>query len=192
MTRNRITGGGVRQTASGRWQARFIAPDGNRRSAGTFLTKDQALAAVRGRAADVDKGTWKEPLRAPLFGEYASKVIELNPVKESTKRNHRSHLRNLLKELCVYGLTLGLMTGAPSTAGQRSGGTSRRRRRHAGTCAARSGSATGRPRQRPRRDPARGSNIAFDRLSRERGSPRRPSPAGRPGGPRRRPRRASD
>jgi hypothetical protein len=64
MTRYRITGGGVRQTPSGRWQARFIAPDGTRRSAGTFLTDDQALAAVRDRAADVDKCNWKAPVRA--------------------------------------------------------------------------------------------------------------------------------
>src|SRR6185437_10038014 len=55
--------GSVRQLKSGRWQARFVGPDGQRRAApgGTFATKQEADAWIASQIVDVNQGSWRAP-----------------------------------------------------------------------------------------------------------------------------------
>jgi integrase len=54
--------GSVRQLKSGRWQARYRAPDGRRLAAETtFTTKRAAAAWLADRQSDIERGRWVSP-----------------------------------------------------------------------------------------------------------------------------------
>lgn len=66
-----------RQLRSGRWQARYTTPEGERRSLGTFRSKSEAYQAVIPVAADIGRGTWHDPRKGQRrFSEYATEVHE--------------------------------------------------------------------------------------------------------------------
>src|SRR6266487_6849187 len=76
--------GRVRKLPSGRYQARYLAPDGTDRPAPhTFASKTDAERWLVGVEAEIVKGTWRDPDlgRVPL-GEYLTEWIA-----------HRSGLR---------------------------------------------------------------------------------------------------
>lgn len=103
--------GSVRRLPSGRWQASFAAPNGQRRYAPhTFRTKtdaDRWLVAVE---AEISRGAWvDDKLGRELFGNYARAYLRDNPNigdrwKETCLRNLRLHLAELEK-LPLIGIT---------------------------------------------------------------------------------------
>ena len=69
--------GSLRRLASGRWQARYRAPDGRRLAAATtFTTKRVALAWLAEQQSDIERGRWKSPeqIAAEEAGAEASAV----------------------------------------------------------------------------------------------------------------------
>jgi integrase len=66
--------GTVRRLPSGRWQARYAAPDGARVTAErTFATRAEAASYLAGVQADLDRGTYVDPVAgAETFGDYAT------------------------------------------------------------------------------------------------------------------------
>jgi len=69
--------GNVRRLPSGRWQARYIGPDGQRRSAPhTFDTKTAAARWLRLTEAEVTRGEWTDPEAARVtLQDYAEQWI---------------------------------------------------------------------------------------------------------------------
>jgi integrase len=88
-----------RKLPSGRWQARYLAPDGTRRSAPqTFDTKRAAenfLAQLRG---EVRTGRWVSPdAGAELFASYSVRWLAERTLKPRTEAHYRGILdRHLL------------------------------------------------------------------------------------------------
>jgi len=66
--------GTVRRLPSGRWQARYSAPDGVRIPAErTFATRAGASSFLAGMKADLDRGAYVDPVaRGETFGEYST------------------------------------------------------------------------------------------------------------------------
>lgn len=95
--------GNVRKRASGRWQASFIGPNGQRQYApNTFRTKtdaDRWLVAVE---ADISRGAWlDDKLGRETFGNYANAYLRDSPDigdrwEETCRRNMRLHMKELL------------------------------------------------------------------------------------------------
>ncbi|CAN5519275.1 hypothetical protein BH10ACT6_BH10ACT6_01590 [soil metagenome] len=98
MARTRVTGGTLIETRPGVYSVRMTTPDGRKRIVGNNLTKEEAVRLRRSEQVRMDQGTWSAPKKAPLWGEYAPKVVEAHPVKESMTRNNRTHLRRVLAE----------------------------------------------------------------------------------------------
>jgi len=71
----------VRKLHSGKWQARYTDPEGQRRSVGTYLTKSSAEKALREVLQDMDKGTW-ELTRDSFRAAEAGKTLTLEQVAE--------------------------------------------------------------------------------------------------------------
>lgn len=73
--------GNVRRLPSGRWQARYLGPDGQRRSAPqTFDTKTTAARWLRMIEAEVTRGEWTDPEAARVtVQEYAEQWIRERP-----------------------------------------------------------------------------------------------------------------
>jgi integrase len=69
--------GSVRKLPSGKWQARYIGPDGLRRAAPTtFSTKASALRWLRLTEAELMRGDWTDPDHARVtVSEYAEQWI---------------------------------------------------------------------------------------------------------------------
>lgn len=66
-----------RKLDSGKWQARYTAPEGSRRSAGTFDTKKLAEEAAARAIADISRGVWSnETAGDERFSDYAAVVLE--------------------------------------------------------------------------------------------------------------------
>lgn len=103
--------GSVRRLPSGRWQASFAAPNGQRRYAPhTFRTKtdaDRWLVAVE---AEISRGAWlDDKLGRELSGNYARAYLRDNPNigdrwRETCLRNLRLHVADLEK-LPLIGIT---------------------------------------------------------------------------------------
>jgi len=94
-------GGRVRQLPSGRWQARFLGPDGVVRPAPeTFDTKLDAGAWIRGQAADAKSGAWQAPEPGPhkrqTFRDYALAWIEGRDIRPRTRSDYRKALDDLI------------------------------------------------------------------------------------------------
>ncbi len=106
--------GNVRRLPSGRWQARYIGPDGQRRSAPhTFDTKTAAARWLRLTEAEVTRGEWTDPERARvLLRDYAEQWIRERPgLRPRTVELYRWLLG---KHIAPYlgGVELGRLTPA--------------------------------------------------------------------------------
>jgi integrase len=100
-TRRRF--GNVRKRASGKWQASFIGPNGQRQYApDTFRTKTDADRWLVGVEADISRGAWlDDKLGRELFGNYARAYLRDSPDvgerwEETCLRNMRLHMKDLL------------------------------------------------------------------------------------------------
>lgn len=99
-TRRRF--GSLRRLPSGRWQASYVIPTGDRRSAPqTFATKtdaDRWLATVE---SDLVRGTWVDDAAGRVtFGDFTKQWLRTNPRlgprwRETCERNLRLHLAEL-------------------------------------------------------------------------------------------------
>jgi integrase len=107
--------GRVRQLPSGRWQARYPAPDGTDRPAPTtFPSKADADAWLVNVEADMLRGNWFDPDagREP-FGPYARQWIEERPLKPRTREGYerlfRLHLDPQLGRVDLVDLTTSVV-----------------------------------------------------------------------------------
>ncbi|AGP56317.1 tyrosine-type recombinase/integrase [Streptomyces rapamycinicus] len=87
--------GTVRQLPSGRWQARYWAPDGSRRKAPeTFATKTDAQTWLTLTQADIERNHWVDPdVGAVNFEAYALTWVEERGLSATTDELYRRLLR---------------------------------------------------------------------------------------------------
>lgn len=92
--------GAARQLASGRWQARFLGPDGVMRPAPqTFDTKLDADAWLKVQAGDVVRGQWAPPeqrAKVPTLKQYAEGWLAGRELKPRTRALYRDLLDALI------------------------------------------------------------------------------------------------
>ncbi len=97
--------GSLRRLPSGRWQAIYTGPDGQRHKAPkTFGDKTTANLWLRRQQNAVASETWGQPAPAaraavPTFAEYAARVIghrASDGLRPSTERNYRRLLASHL------------------------------------------------------------------------------------------------
>ena len=89
--------GSLRKLPSGRWQAIYTGPDGQRHKAPkTFGDKTTANMWLRRQQNAMASETWGQPVQAraavPTFAEYAARVIAhraSNGLRPNTERNYR-------------------------------------------------------------------------------------------------------
>lgn len=95
--------GTVRQLPSGRWQARYWAPDGSRRTAPeTFATKTDAQTWLTLTQADIERNHWIDPEAGAVnFEAYALKWVDERGLSATTDELYRRLLR--LHILPVFG-----------------------------------------------------------------------------------------
>lgn len=95
--------GTARQLASGRWQARYWAPDGSRRTAPeTFATKTDAQTWLTLTQADIERNHWIDPdVGAVNFEAYALKWVDERGLSATTEELYRRLLR--LHILPIFG-----------------------------------------------------------------------------------------
>lgn len=94
--------GAIRRLPSGRYQARYLGPDGLHRSAPeTFELKADASRFLALVESELARGEWRDPARADLpFGEYAAKWIEQRPgLRPRTMELYRYLLRKHIAPL---------------------------------------------------------------------------------------------
>ncbi len=98
MTGSRRYFGNVRKRESGRYQARYRAPDGKLRSAPhTFARKSDAVRWLSLKEAEIKRGDWIDPDRGSVtFGDYAEQWLEDRVLKVRTVDLYRALLRNHL------------------------------------------------------------------------------------------------
>ncbi|MDI2130821.1 tyrosine-type recombinase/integrase [Yinghuangia seranimata] len=99
--------GNVRKLPSGRYQARYLGPDGLMRPApDTFETWDDADDWVALKKAEIRGGHWRDPdTGAVNFEKYALKWIEERPLGATTEELYRRLLRlHLLPKFGEYDL----------------------------------------------------------------------------------------
>ncbi|CDR08171.1 tyrosine-type recombinase/integrase [Streptomyces iranensis] len=87
--------GTVRQLPSGRWQARYWAPDGSRRKAPeTFASKTDAQTWLTLTQADIERNLWVDPdVGAVNFEAYALTWVEERGLSATTDELYRRLLR---------------------------------------------------------------------------------------------------
>ncbi|MFB6437855.1 tyrosine-type recombinase/integrase [Streptomyces sp. NPDC056411] len=87
--------GTARQLSSGRWQVRYWAPDGSRRSAPeTFETKTDAQTWLTLTQADIERKHWIDPdAGAVNFEAYALKWVDERGLSATTDELYRRLLR---------------------------------------------------------------------------------------------------
>lgn len=88
--------GRIRKLPSGRYQARYFAPDGKQVGAGTYATKTEAARALDRIEVDLRRGAWTDPRKArESLKSYAERWIEHRPgLKPRTKELYEALLRN--------------------------------------------------------------------------------------------------
>jgi integrase len=98
MTGSRRYFGNVRKRESGRYQARYRAPDGRLRSAPhTFTRKSDAVRWLALKEAEIKRGDWIDPDRGSVtFGDYADGWLQDRVLKVRTVDLYRALLRNHL------------------------------------------------------------------------------------------------
>ena len=86
--------GNIRKLPSGRYQARYTAPNGSLISAPiTFDTRMDAEAFQATQRADLVRGTWASPKAKPLtFGDYAERQLSQRELKPRTYAHYRTML----------------------------------------------------------------------------------------------------
>lgn len=99
MTAKRRTKGtgSTRRLTSGRWQARFVGPDGLMRPAPvTFDTKLDAGEWLKAQAGQVDRGIWSPPepvaTKTALLRDYAGVWLAQRELKPRTRVEYRNLL----------------------------------------------------------------------------------------------------
>jgi len=86
--------GRVRKLPSGRWQARYLGPDGLDRSLGTFTTKANANQALAKVELDMASGSWLDPARREqTLASYASSWISTRNLRPRTRESYEDQLR---------------------------------------------------------------------------------------------------
>jgi integrase len=93
--------GKVRKLPSGRWQASYVGPDGQRHNApGTFATKTDAGGWLAAQQTDIARGSWGKPAPArrevPRFADYAASWLRTRPLRGRSVREYRSVLHGHL------------------------------------------------------------------------------------------------
>jgi integrase len=85
----------VRQLKSGRWQARYTAPDGLPRTApNSFQTKRGAEQWLVETEAEILHGRWLDPDAGAIpVGEYAERWVRERTLKARTREEYQRHLR---------------------------------------------------------------------------------------------------
>lgn len=98
MAASRRYFGNIRKRESGRYQARYRAPDGTLRSAPhTFNRKSDAVRWLALKEAEIKRGDWIDPDRGSvLFGDYAEQWLQDRVLKVRTLDLYRALLRNHL------------------------------------------------------------------------------------------------
>lgn len=98
-TKRRVKGtGSTRQLASGRWQARFLGPDGILRPAPvTFDTRIDADAWLKSQSRDIARGIWapveqRQQSKAVRVRDYADRWLTDRDLKPSTRAFYRQLL----------------------------------------------------------------------------------------------------
>lgn len=108
MTARKRNGWGkVRRLPSGRWQASYVGPDGQRHTApATFATKTDAGGWLAGQQTDIARGSWGKPAPArrmvPRFADYAASWLRTRPLRGRSVREYRSVLHGHL--IPAFGL----------------------------------------------------------------------------------------
>jgi integrase len=103
-------GGRVRLLPSGRWQARFVGPDGIERPAPqTFDGKQDAEAWCQRQYQDVEAKRWKAESERPhdrqTFASYARRWLETRELKPRTRQDYQRYLDlDLVPRWGDYGL----------------------------------------------------------------------------------------
>ncbi|WP_084130324.1 tyrosine-type recombinase/integrase [Demequina sp. NBRC 110055] len=95
---------GIRKLPSGRFQARYKAPDGTRRTLGSYATVKEAQKELILKEAEIEQSRWIDDRKADVaFGEFAWDVFghKERTLKASTVTAHRSLLNREL--LPVFG-----------------------------------------------------------------------------------------
>ena len=128
MTAKRRRFGNVRRLPSGRYQASYVGPDGQRRTApDTFRTKTDADRWLGGVETDLHRGGWvDDALGRQLFGDYARGWLRDNPKIgdrwcETCLRNLRLHLAPLA-DLPLRAITPSVVRDWYGTAMRGTGG----------------------------------------------------------------------
>jgi integrase len=110
----RSTFGNIRRLPSGRYQARYAAPDGLTRNAPiTFDTKGDAETWLSTIRTDLARGLWKAPEltanRPVTFGEYAERWVEQRELKPRTVEHYKAliehHIRPTFGNITVTSIT---------------------------------------------------------------------------------------
>jgi integrase len=90
--------GRVRRLPSGRYQARYLGPDGiDRPASETFATKSDAEVWLTLKEAEILRGDWMDPDAGKVaFGKYAVRWVDDQVLKPRTEGLYRGLLRNHL------------------------------------------------------------------------------------------------
>lgn len=128
MTAKRRRFGNVRKLPSGRFQASYVGPNGQRRTApDTFRTKTDADRWLGSVETDLHRGGWvDDALGRQPFGDYARVWLRDNPEigdrwRETCLRNLRIHLVPLA-DLPLRAITPGIVREWYGTAMRGAGG----------------------------------------------------------------------
>jgi integrase len=108
--------GSVRRLPSGRWQVRYVGPDGQRRtSAETFATKGDASRWLARTETEISRGQWIDPaaaagtLRTYAAAWIAQRTVRGKPLAPRTLQTYRhsldAHILPTLGELRLTAIT---------------------------------------------------------------------------------------
>jgi integrase len=92
--------GNVRRRASGRWQARYVGPDGLQRTAPhTFESEKKALKWLTVMEADIIRGTWTAPEAAEtVLDDYAPRWIAERKLSSRTREAYEDLYRLYIRD----------------------------------------------------------------------------------------------
>ncbi len=112
--------GSVRRLPSGRYQVRYLGPDGRRRTASdTFATKGEATRWLARTETDIDRGQWLDPaaasitLRTYAEGWLLQRTVKGRPLAPRTVQTYRhsldAHVLLVLGHYKLAGITPALV-----------------------------------------------------------------------------------
>lgn len=86
--------GNIRKLSSGRWQARYLGPDGIYRTLGAYETKVAAHRALSKLEQEIERGNWQSPeVREQTLATYAADWIKTRPLRPRTREGYEDQLR---------------------------------------------------------------------------------------------------